>query len=874
MSSRITRASNADKHPGDIVKAFNRRTTEEVELQKKQKRAAQDKKDADLKRSQRRVADMENELAKKRAREVAHAPVAPAIPALKQKVNPHAAAATAVNSNNSDIDRAVSNVPSGTKTKGKKSNATSGSTNDGKTKAMPKTAKPKPRQSKVPLAIDDGADESDGAEEAVNDIDKSAPKPVARKPGKKAAKKTINGGEDSAKANSGLEIEEPLKVVRRSVAQKATFRNGVDTTRIEAQSKTGAEIPVVAAKGKSGAPTTRAIGFKTDVKKWSASVAARGPPASVSTTSRSRNFLTSAKSSTLAPQSITTSKSVQPGPKATSKPKPTQKQHHPEPEPELPNEDEDGGFGLSEDNAEDLARERASIRTQAGGRDVVELSSPPPSPSPDLEVSSSDSPLSLPRPFTQVPREHLPSPPEDVTSPLERLSPVSEDITSPSEHHVSSRPNKRRRVESGDEEDDQGEQAELNVEQDEEHDEDAAPDSKPEIQPAAKPKPRTTNMADVEIQAAKRLKNISGKAVVTKPEKAACAGKDTVANSAKNDDAADKSKDSSKHKKKHSKDTLPAHARNNNRWARVFIPTFLAWLACQKEVWGPSNKKVLAALRNVWHAVYNEDLPSEQDSIRGAVFTLCKQRANEWRSNFGSTATSVLSLSFADEGMFGNDEAESQRTEYAAGLLVGNAFMYENVPEDGSKPSGNFRSPLYASVLATHRAAIRGRIRVPEYDDEQDDYVPRGALTLACAATERACQLGSNNQLGDLESVVEDLVTFQASGSSGCPILKAKSLLQTHSKGRKQVNERTGKPSTTLGNFSEANWKWATDLYWSSIERMGDNYLADAFKATEAHARSLKRGDEDEEMDDVAHSDPRAMLEENCNILLRFSYTY
>ncbi|EIW73722.1 hypothetical protein CONPUDRAFT_170444 [Coniophora puteana RWD-64-598 SS2] len=240
--------------------------------------------------------------------------------------------------------------------------------------------------------------------------------------------------------------------------------------------------------------------------------------------------------------------------------------------------------------------------------------------------------------------------------------------------------------------------------------------------------------------------------------------------------ATDASKDGniSKRKKKYNKKTLPSHANTNRRWARVFIPTFFAWLARQKDVWGPSNNKVLNALRNIWRVVYNEELPPEQDAIDGAVFNLCKQRANEWRSNFGSTASAVLSLSFTAEDMYGYEDAEADRVEYARGLLVANVFMFENVPDDDSPPSGNFRGPLYAATLATHRAAIRGRVKVPEYDDDEEFYAPRGAMTLACAAAERACQLAADGQLGDLEAVVDDLVTFQASGKQSCPIKKGR----------------------------------------------------------------------------------------------------
>ncbi|EIW82030.1 hypothetical protein CONPUDRAFT_152916 [Coniophora puteana RWD-64-598 SS2] len=812
-----TRASNADKHPGEIHKVLSQQTSSEVALHKKHKKAEQDKKNAAVIRQKEHIATLENKLDKKYAKKFAHAPAAPSRPATasigRAKHATTVAAAVANDNNNDPADNcdnmARPKASSRPRPKAKKKPGPV-STNVNKDTEAPANVvvKQKPRQKKVTPADEEeiGVDGSDDDEMLIDDDDSPAPKPVVRKRVRKDAAKKASTKAD--KSNEGEDISEPeeiTKVVRRSVAERATFRADVDKRRMVQVENNAAAV--TAGKGKPDASTVRSIGFKTDIKKWSVAIAPHGPPASDSNTSRSHSVLTSAKSSTLAAQSTTSKR----------------KQKVPEPEPESATEDNED-FGLLDNNAEDLARERASLRANTGAEeastDVVLLSSPPPSP-----------PL---LPCHHLPREHLSSVEEIATPPEHRFS-TPENIPSPDEHHeVLSL--KRCRADSTKEGDRNEEELRgQDHDQEDEQDEDIALDSEPESAPVAKSKSRTTDMCDVDIQPAKRLKPASGKAIISKTAKG---DKDKKVDSGKDDTTG-------KRKKKHNTNTLPSHAHKNRRWALIFLLTFLTWLARQKDVWGPSNNKILTALQNIWRAVYNKELPLEQDAIDGAVFTLCKQRATKWCSNFGSTASAVLSLSFAAEEMYAYDDVDANRVEYASGLLIANTFMFENVPEDGSQPSGNFRGPLYAATLATHHAAIRGRVKVPEYDNEEC-YAPCSAMTLACATAEHACQLAADGQLGDLESVVDNLIAYQASGKQSCPIKKS---------------------STALANFSEANWKWATDLYWAGIASMDDGYLANTFRATGAHTN----GGEDKAMDGVALADPRAKLPQNCTSLILLS---
>ncbi|EIW75219.1 hypothetical protein CONPUDRAFT_77466 [Coniophora puteana RWD-64-598 SS2] len=629
MSSRMnTRASNAEKHPGDIHKALNRRTSSEVALHKKQKKAEKDKKNAELIRQKERVANLENELDRKYAKKLAHAPTAPPRPAPASKRRSKATTADnadstedAEDANDHDSDNAAAKTSSGPRAKVKtksapaRANTDKGDTGTEVPANAPARLKPKPKQMKKqpPLADEAaGVDVSDGDEMAVGDDDDPAPRTVARKrvhktnPAKKAGTKgkliaisilvtthlclvpLQNEAKNGDKGDNVFEPEDAMKAVKQSLEDRATFRTGVDKMReVQVPVENSARAaPGTAGKGKS-ASTARSIGFKTDIKKWSAAVTPRGPPASTSNASHSRSALTSARSSTLVGQST------------TSKRKEKAPEPEPEPVPEAFDEDED--HGLTDDNAEDLARERASFRAEAN---VVLLSSPPPSP-PVL-------------PHRHLPRERLSSV-EELTTPPGRHFSTPESVSSPIEQPEA--PSlKRRRSDStkngANKEEPEG-TVRLDHDQVAEQDEDIVLDSEPESVPIPKNKSRTTDMGDVNIQPAKRLKPASSKAIAVKTEK----GDKQDENVEK---ATDASKDDniSKRKKKYNKKTLPSHANTNRRWARVFIPTFFAWLARQKDVWGPSNNKVLNALRNIWRVVYNEELPPEQDAIDGAVFNL------------------------------------------------------------------------------------------------------------------------------------------------------------------------------------------------------------------------------------------------------------
>ncbi|EIW78269.1 hypothetical protein CONPUDRAFT_91761 [Coniophora puteana RWD-64-598 SS2] len=179
-------------------------------------------------------------------------------------------------------------------------------------------------------------------------------------------------------------------------------------------------------------------------------------------------------------------------------------------------------------------------------------------------------------------------------------------------------------------------------------------------------------------------------------------------------------------------------------------------------------------------------------------------------------------------------------------------------------------------TLAVHWGGIRGYSNTSESTETATPYAPRGAMALCAAACERACALAAEGKLGKLEDIIVDIADYKASGAAGSTLTRAKTLLK-NSQQRQEVNERTGKASTHLSNFSEQNWKRATDGYWALLNKPGkatDEFVAARFNEALKHCPKSRRSDEadevgaavDVEMAD-ADVDERANLPwDDCNV--------
>ncbi|EIW74522.1 hypothetical protein CONPUDRAFT_169909 [Coniophora puteana RWD-64-598 SS2] len=772
MTERMTtRAANSKKHPGELHKALDRKTSEEIALAKQQKAAEKEKRLAEKNRTIRRLAEVENKVAEEYNLKASNATKAP-----------------------TKVKRLTLRKPTegeDTTSKTTKTKSTSNAGQDATTK--------RPSRGKGAL---------------------KAPADWVGHVGDILTSSVVDG--------------ESVAAVKKSVADRAVIRNEVNKQRLESVSMADS------AKGKNddSAPAFEPVSFKLNIKKWSSGVQPHGPTNSTSTSatsSRIQSALTSAKSSTLAGSTIRVKNGQEPASVKSAPVKPTPVEPAPVDEP--------GEAGLEDDNEDDLRRERESFDERPAGAacvdEIVVVSSPPASPRPL-------SPLAVPAKRTSVKRRLDDSDSEDSAS---SVSSTSEIMVIDKEDEV-----------IVDEYDHLWDSYSLPLEQRPweplTFDEEDIAQPEPDIVEAR----RTTAKTDVEIHSPKPVK----KELQLESRPAKRVKIEEVEPSANTQEQKEKKK--RKNKAPRQKDLLPSYCNSDNKWARLFVSTFLKWLGTQKSVWGPTNAKVLDAIRHIWRAVYGEELPAEQDSFSSAAFAICKQRANEWRSSFGSTAVAALVASFVEQGMYGNHDSAQQRVTYANGLLAGNAFMYEDVIN--GKPTHTYHGKLFLITLATHYCAIRTAIEVPELR-LSTPYAPKGAMTLCCSAAERACQLAARDKLGDISDILITLAKHHESGRSGSLVNKAKNLLAS-SGSRKQVNSRTGKKSTTLSNFSEANCKVSTDMFGISVRNTRPvTILSDAFNASIPYAPKSKEeedddDDEDDEDDEDGNTsdndDPRACL--------------
>ena len=69
-------------------------------------------------------------------------------------------------------------------------------------------------------------------------------------------------------------------------------------------------------------------------------------------------------------------------------------------------------------------------------------------------------------------------------------------------------------------------------------------------------------------------------------------------------------------------DDLPEGATDENRWRKVFIPTFIHYVAQQNDAWGVRDEVVKPALQVLWDAIYPDI--EHKVKVDGAVFYLVR----------------------------------------------------------------------------------------------------------------------------------------------------------------------------------------------------------------------------------------------------------
>jgi len=164
-------------------------------------------------------------------------------------------------------------------------------------------------------------------------------------------------------------------------------------------------------------------------------------------------------------------------------------------------------------------------------------------------------------------------------------------------------------------------------------------------------------------------------------------------------------------------DDLPEGATDEFRWRKVFVTTFIYYVAQQNDPWGVRDEVVKPALQIIWDKIYPHI--KHKVKIDGAVFHLVRitflrqmstvliylqanQRVSDtWRSNIGSTGITVVNMSIESQGDTLTDE---ERRQLAAEALKNLKFLYSNTESDDPRVSFMmYPEPSLMFVLAIPR---------------------------------------------------------------------------------------------------------------------------------------------------------------------------
>ncbi|KAH9023836.1 hypothetical protein EDB85DRAFT_300801 [Lactarius pseudohatsudake] len=245
---------------------------------------------------------------------------------------------------------------------------------------------------------------------------------------------------------------------------------------------------------------------------------------------------------------------------------------------------------------------------------------------------------------------------------------------------------------------------------------------------------------------------------------------------------------------------LPPGADTNNRFRRVFIPTYERWVGTRANPWLIPDHVAIPVLQTIWDAVYMEDGVEWTFKANDPLFDCVNRCLCEWRASFKSTAE-IMFEQFFEFSECSYDE----RQEWAADALDNFKFVW------GTDEKGNRRfmhSPFILWVFAAHLISIAGAIDIeegleveglPASASSTQKYPPRGALALATAAVERVLQLWANGEM-DAPVTVPTKRKFKKTYLTAAP----------------RLNPANGDIST----FSAGVWAAPTTNYYKSIAKV------------------------------------------------------
>src|SRR5258707_14807430 len=147
-------------------------------------------------------------------------------------------------------------------------------------------------------------------------------------------------------------------------------------------------------------------------------------------------------------------------------------------------------------------------------------------------------------------------------------------------------------------------------------------------------------------------------------------------------------------------DDLPEGATDEFRWRKVFITTFIYYVAQQNNPWGVHDKVVKPALQIIWDKIYPHI--KHKVKIDGAVFHLVRitflrqmstvliyLQANQcvsdtWQSNIGLTGIMVVNMSIELQC---NTLTDEEWRQLAVEALKNLKFLYSNTESDDPRVS-------------------------------------------------------------------------------------------------------------------------------------------------------------------------------------------
>ncbi|KAH9961449.1 hypothetical protein BGW80DRAFT_1463801 [Lactifluus volemus] len=193
----------------------------------------------------------------------------------------------------------------------------------------------------------------------------------------------------------------------------------------------------------------------------------------------------------------------------------------------------------------------------------------------------------------------------------------------------------------------------------------------------------------------------------------------------------DVDEDDTKRKRAFSIQDLPAGCRDDDQWSRSFLPSYFAFVAVQRDVWGFSGKRAVDAMQTIWNAIYDGNIPYKIRVSDCPVYSVAQQRLSDsWRGAIGFAALNqVVSMFYFNDYAFPSDEA---CRSYAQHQLTDQRFLYSK-PTEGK---GLFFGNDFLQVFAVHFNIVRGM-----KDLQPVDLLPVGVAGLCAAAVERAYSL-------------------------------------------------------------------------------------------------------------------------------------